>query len=483
MGPYRRRLPVLDLLEERTLLSGFTQPASVYVPWGPAPRGAEYASPVEGPNNAEFRSPANSFYRSDGPTYVTPIAPEGDASGNNHVEHVATVIHPVATEVSPSGGPTVGYVSTMLHFRGPYRQGPESPSSGGSSGTMVPPESNTVTSTPGEGGVTVIYAEPPTESSVGMPTESVSILIVHPPVEHYATAGANGGSKSAGEWLHTPPLFSPFVYDESYAPTNVTSAAYVAPNGPNLPTIEISASGPAIRAALTKVAYQNQGGHESDPTIESQPDSPTIPMREGREVAVVIGGMTTGVGGAVAAVLALHDPSFANELLNQDFDRSHTRAAGPLRVSSAGDDFLKYSEDVKSASPATASQAVTVLRPALRSEEPEQAESEPERPVPQGLGLIADLLPFDGSAVAKAVDRFFERFEDTDADSAANEEQATLNPPPLILMLAVSGLEWARRRLRRRREETLHARPRRRDGGLEFEESFGSSGPWSSRLS
>jgi len=45
-------------------------------------------------------------------------------------------------------------------------------------------------------------------------------------------------------------------------------------------------------------------------------------------------------------------------------------------------------------------------------------------------------------------------------------------------------VEVARRYFRRRREADAAARPGRRVvAGLGFDESFGSSGPWSSRLS
>ncbi|MDR3638010.1 MAG: hypothetical protein P4L84_29665 [Isosphaeraceae bacterium] len=105
-------------------------------------------------------------------------------------------------------------------------------------------------------------------------------------------------------------------------------------------------------------------------------------------------------------------------------------------------------------------------------------------PEPQGLGLIAELLPYDGDTVTAAIDRFFEQFEDPSADRAEDFEPAALYPPPGAVLIAVAAVEIARRHFKRRNEEDAATPPRRRNvEGLRFDESFGSSGPWSSRLS
>lgn len=116
--------------------------------------------------------------------------------------------------------------------------------------------------------------------------------------------------------------------------------------------------------------------------------------------------------------------------------------------------------------------------------QPGNGDATSSAPEPQGLGLIAEVLPFDGNTVAAAIDRFFDRFEDPSADQPERYEPAGLTPPPGAVLIAVVAAEVARRHIKRRRDDEAAARPRRGNvEGLRFEESFGSSGPWSSRLS
>jgi hypothetical protein len=111
-------------------------------------------------------------------------------------------------------------------------------------------------------------------------------------------------------------------------------------------------------------------------------------------------------------------------------------------------------------------------------------QAELEAPAPQGVGLVAEVLPFDGNAVAAAIDRFFDRFDEPGDDPADSREPAALYPPPGVVLVAAVGLELARRRWQRKRDEGSAERPRRGDlNGLGCDELFRSSGPWSSRLS
>src|SRR5258707_11295852 len=113
-GTNRRRPLVLDLLEERMLLSGFLQPASSYVPSGAFAHSGEYAGPVASANTSDAIAPVQHVRYASGSTINPATGLEDSQSGPSRPVHVATLIHPINTEDAPSGSPTVGYVSTLF---------------------------------------------------------------------------------------------------------------------------------------------------------------------------------------------------------------------------------------------------------------------------------------------------------------------------------------------------------------------------------
>ena len=101
---------------------------------------------------------------------------------------------------------------------------------------------------------------------------------------------------------------------------------------------------------------------------------------------------------------------------------------------------------------------------------------------PSSADLIANVLPFDRAALEKAIDHFFQQFEDLDARDLVAREPARFVMLSLALASTFTALELVRRRWRRwgAGNDVLVRSPL--DGGdhIGFPELPGS---WSSRLS
>ncbi len=103
-------------------------------------------------------------------------------------------------------------------------------------------------------------------------------------------------------------------------------------------------------------------------------------------------------------------------------------------------------------------------------------------PRPAGADLIASVLPFDRTSLERAVDRFFEQFDDVDVRDLVGQSSTRIVLFSLTLTSTVLALDVARRRWQRGEAGPSHGRirdPLSRRDPLGFPELPGS---WSSRL-
>jgi hypothetical protein len=105
-----------------------------------------------------------------------------------------------------------------------------------------------------------------------------------------------------------------------------------------------------------------------------------------------------------------------------------------------------------------------------------------ELPRPSGYDLIAGVLPFEPSSLIRAIDRFFEEFDDLGTKDLTPQRSAQLIALSATLTGAITAMELVRRRWSYRKTERDSARvrdPLDRGVRLGFPELPGS---WSSRL-
>ena len=114
--------------------------------------------------------------------------------------------------------------------------------------------------------------------------------------------------------------------------------------------------------------------------------------------------------------------------------------------------------------------------------DPQLSGSQTKLLLPQAAGLIANAVPFDQAALAKAVDQFFDQVESLGMGQLAEQGPTRVIPLSLALLGTATAVEVARRRLKSR---TGEGKATERQNPLASEELLGYPelpGSWSTNL-
>ena len=114
--------------------------------------------------------------------------------------------------------------------------------------------------------------------------------------------------------------------------------------------------------------------------------------------------------------------------------------------------------------------------------DPQLSGSQTKLLLPQAAGLIANAVPFDQAALAKAVDQFFDQIESLGMGQLAEQGPTRVIPLSLALLSTATAVEVARRRLKSR---TGEGKATERQNPLASEELLGYPelpGSWSTNL-